>query len=167
MLVLVPLPTQGCDRCAPSYAPTGEPTLSGAPLSPCFAAESTREGTLMSLPEGAPKRSGSGAKSGSLSSYPENAAAPAQYPSAERRYRPKVTSGCPKRSEGGSPVGTRTNTAFRAEANKGSEPSGPPPARICPSRPAHPEEHAGRRHRSSPRPARVRRLHAHRWRLRG
>ena len=88
MLVLVPLPTQGCDRCAPSYAPTGEPTLSGAPLSPCFAAESTREGTLMSLPEGAPARSGSGAKSGSLSSYPENAAAPAQYPSAERRYRP-------------------------------------------------------------------------------
>ena len=86
--VLVPLPTQGCDRCAPSYAPTGEPTLSGAPLSPCFAAESTREGTLMSLPEGAPARSGSGAKSGSLSSYPENAAAPAQYPSAERRYRP-------------------------------------------------------------------------------
>ena len=27
----------------------------------------------------------------------------------------EVTSGCPKRSEGGSPVGTRTNTAFRAE----------------------------------------------------
>ena len=80
MLVLVPLPTQGCDRCAPSYAPTGEPTLSGAPLSPCFAAESTREGTLMSLPEGAPKRSGSGAKSGSLSSYPENAAAPYSTP---------------------------------------------------------------------------------------
>ena len=78
VLVLVPLPTQGCDRCAPSYAPTGEPTLSGAPLSPCFAAESTREGTLMSLPEGAPARSGSGAKSGSLSSYPENAAAPAR-----------------------------------------------------------------------------------------
>ena len=50
---------------------------------------------------------------------------------------------------------------------QGSEPSGPPPARTYPSRPAHPEEHAGRRHRSSPRPARVRRLHAHRWRLRG
>ena len=64
MLVLVPLPTQGCDRCAPSYAPTGEPTLSGAPLSPCFAAESTREGTLMSLSEGAPARSGSGAEGG-------------------------------------------------------------------------------------------------------
>jgi len=45
----------------------------------------------MSLPEGAPARSGSGAKSGSLSSYPENAAAPARWPatpSAERRYRP-------------------------------------------------------------------------------
>ena len=83
VLVLVPLPpTQGSGRCAPSYAPTGEPTLSGAPLSPCFAAESTREGTLMSLPEGAPVRSGSGAKSG----HPENAAA--RYPSAERRYRP-------------------------------------------------------------------------------
>ena len=27
----------------------------------------------------------------------------------------EVTSGCPKRSEGGFPVGTRTNTAFRAE----------------------------------------------------
>ena len=50
---------------------------------------------------------------------------------------------------------------------QGSEPSGPPPAKTYPSRPAHPEEHAGRRHRSSPRPARVRRLHAHRWRLRG
>ena len=47
-----------------------------------------------------------------LRAHPENAAAPAQYPSAERRYRPKVTSGCPKRSEGGFPVGTRTITAF-------------------------------------------------------
>ena len=57
----------------------------GCSALPCFAAESTREGTLMSLSEGAPARSGSGAESG----YPENAAAPAQYPSAERRYRPK------------------------------------------------------------------------------
>ena len=47
-----------------------------------------------------------------LRAHPENAAAPAQYPSAERRYRPNVTSGCPKRSEGGFPVGTRTTTAF-------------------------------------------------------
>ena len=68
----------------------------------------------MSLSEGAPARSGNGAESG----YPENAAVPAQYPSAKRRYRPKVTSGCPKRSEGGSPVGTRTNTAFRAESKR-------------------------------------------------
>ena len=30
----------------------------------------------------------------------------------------EVTSGCPKRSEGGSPVGTRTNTAFRAESKQ-------------------------------------------------
>ena len=99
----------------------------------------------------------------------------------------EVTSGCPKRSEGGSPVGTRTITAFpsgiqvpqlfqteprmsavfQAEPNGRNEPSDPPPARTCPSRPVHPEEHAGRRHRSSPRPVRVRRLHAHRWRLRG
>ena len=50
---------------------------------------------------------------------------------------------------------------------QGSEPSGPPPARTCPSRPAHPAERAGWRHRSSPRRVRVRRLHAHRWRLRG
>ena len=64
------------------------------------------------------------------------------------------------------PVGTRTIPAFPS-GSRGNEPSGPPPARTCPSRPAHPEEHAGRRHRSSPRRARVRRLHAHRWRLRG
>ena len=42
----------GVGTLYPSSAPAGEPTLSGAPLSPCFAAESTREGTLMSLPEG-------------------------------------------------------------------------------------------------------------------
>ena len=78
---------------------------------PCFASESTREGTLMSLPEGAPARSGSGVES----VYPENAAAPAQRPSTERRYRPNVTSGCPKRSEGGFPVGTRTIPPFQTE----------------------------------------------------
>ena len=57
-------PAVGACWCAPSYAPTGEPTLSGAPLSPCFAAESTREGTLMSLSEGAPARPGWGVKFG-------------------------------------------------------------------------------------------------------
>ena len=36
----------------------------GYSASPCFAAESTREGTLMSLPEGAPARSGRGVESG-------------------------------------------------------------------------------------------------------
>jgi len=51
----------------------GTHPLGRSALSPCFAAESTREGTLMSLSEGAPARSGSGAESG----YPENAAAPA------------------------------------------------------------------------------------------
>ena len=73
----------------------------------------------MSLSEGAPARSGSGAESG----YPENAAAPAQHPSAERRYRPKVTSGCPKRSEGGFPCRneddnrlSKRNRASHAEA---------------------------------------------------
>ena len=128
-----------------------------APPSPCFAAESVRADTLRA--------------------HPENAAAPALCPSAERRYRPKVTSGCPKRSEGGSPVGTRTITVFPCGAKlstvspsraahpvrkprRGSEPSGPPPARTYPSRPAHPEERAGWRHRSSPRRARVQRLHA-------
>ena len=148
--VLVPLPTQGCDRCAPSYAPTGEPTLSGAPLSPCFAAESTREGTLMSLPEGiaTPLRLGLARR-------------------VEGRCRPKVTSGCPKRSEGGCPCRNEDEYRFPCRAERRNEPSGLPPAKTCPSRPAHPEEHAGRRHHSSPRRARVRRLHAHRWRLRG
>ena len=56
-------PMVGACRCTflRSYR---EPTLSGAPLSPCFAAEGTREGTLMSLPEGAPARSGWGVKFG-------------------------------------------------------------------------------------------------------
>ena len=36
----------------------------GCSASPCFAAESTREGTLMSLPEGAPARPGWGVKFG-------------------------------------------------------------------------------------------------------
>ena len=106
-------PAQGSSRCAPSYAPTGEPTLSGAPLSPCFAAESAREGTLMSLPEGAPARSGSGAESG----YSKYTFGKRGHPLSQRgkAVSSEVTSGCPKRSEGGSPVGTRTNTAFRAE----------------------------------------------------
>ena len=56
----------------------------GCSASPCFAAESTREGTLMSLSEGAPARPGSAwARGGAVSS--------------------EVTSGCPKRSEGGCP----------------------------------------------------------------
>ena len=57
--VFVLVPTGRVGTLYPSSAPAGEPTLSGAPLSPCFAAESTREGTLMSLPEGiATPRSG-------------------------------------------------------------------------------------------------------------
>ena len=69
-----------------------------APPSPRFAAESVRADTLRA--------------------HPENAAAPAQRPSAERRLLSVVTSGCPKRSEGGFPVGTRTITAFRAESKR-------------------------------------------------
>ena len=122
----------------------------GCSALPCFAAESTREGTLMSLPEGiatlrsslAPHAEGrcsssfctiafgearrifpprlrrgtrhpdaplppcfvaESVRADTLRAHPENAAAPAQYPSTERRYRPNVTSGCPKRSEGGCP----------------------------------------------------------------
>ena len=59
VFVLVPTGRGWVGTLYPSSAPAGEPTLSGAPLSPCFAAESTREGTLMSLPEGiATPRSG-------------------------------------------------------------------------------------------------------------
>ena len=36
-----------------SCAPAGEPTTPGRSASPCFAAESARAGTLMSLSEGA------------------------------------------------------------------------------------------------------------------
>ena len=67
--VIVLVPTGRVGALYPSSAPAGEPTLSGAPLSPCFAAESTREGTLMSLPEGAPARSDSAwARGGAVSS---------------------------------------------------------------------------------------------------
>jgi len=51
----------------------------------------------MSLSEGAPARSGSGAESG----YPENAAAPAQHPSEERRYRPKWHQGARSEARAG------------------------------------------------------------------
>ena len=78
----------------PSSAPAGAPAAPGRSASPCFAAESARVGTLMSLPEGIATL-GSGEVR------------------AEGRCRPKVTSGCPKRSEGGFPVGTRTVTAPR------------------------------------------------------
>ncbi len=37
----------------PSFAPAGEPAAPGRSALPCFAAESARAGTLMSLPEGA------------------------------------------------------------------------------------------------------------------
>ena len=40
----------------PSFAPVGEPATPGRSASPCFAAESARAGTLMSLSEGAALR---------------------------------------------------------------------------------------------------------------
>ena len=89
------------------------------------------------------------------------------YPQRGKAVSSVVTSGCPKRSEGGCPCRNEDEYRFPCRAERRNEPSGLPPAKTCPSRPAHPEEHAGRRHHSSPRRARVRRLHAHRWRLRG
>lgn len=43
----------GCLAPLPSCAPAGEPTAPGRSAAPCFAAESARAGTLMSLSEGA------------------------------------------------------------------------------------------------------------------
>ena len=40
----------------PSFTPAGEPAAPGRSAPPCFAAESARAGTLMSLPEGAALR---------------------------------------------------------------------------------------------------------------
>ena len=64
-------------------------------------------GTLMSLPEGIATL-GSG-----------------EVRRVEGRCRPKVTSGCPKRSEGGFPVGTRTVTS--ASSAQQEEICGAPP----------------------------------------
>ena len=71
-----------------------------------------RRGTRHPDAPPSPRSASESVRTDTLRAHPENAAAPAQHPSAERRYRPKVTSGCPKRSEGGFPVGTRTITAF-------------------------------------------------------
>ena len=137
-----------------------------------------RRGTRHPDAPPSPRSASESVRADTLRAHPENAAAPAQYPSAERRYRPKVTSGCPKRSEGGCPCRNEDDNRLskrnpsvpslsKRKPREGNEPSGPPPARTYPSRPAHPEEHAGWRHRSSPRRVRARRLHAHRWQLRG
>ena len=93
----------------PSSAPAGAPAAPGRSASPCFAAESARVGTLMSLPEGiatpAVRGTRFGASGGAVSSV--------------------VTSGCPKRSEGGFPVGTRTVTS--ASSAQQEEICGAPP----------------------------------------
>ena len=93
----------------PSSAPAGAPAAPGRSASPCFAAESARGGTLMSLPEGiatpAVRGTRLGASGGAVSSV--------------------VTSGCPKRSEGGFPVGTRTVTS--ASSAQQEEICGAPP----------------------------------------
>ena len=93
----------------PSSAPAGAPAAPGRSASPCFAAESARGGTLMSLPEGiatpAVRGTRFGASGGAVSSV--------------------VTSGCPKRSEGGFPVGTRTVTS--ASSAQHEEICGAPP----------------------------------------
>ncbi len=79
----------------------------------------------MSLPEGTPARSDHGGESvrvDTLRAHPENAAAPAQYPSAERRYRPNVTSGCPKRSEGGCPCRNEDDNRLSKRIPSGTVP---------------------------------------------
>ena len=87
----------------------GAPAVPGRSAFPCFAAESARGGTLMSLPEGiatpAVRGARLGASGGAVSSV--------------------VTSGCPKRSEGGFPVGTRTVTS--ASSAQHEEICGAPP----------------------------------------
>ena len=93
----------------PFSAPAGAPAAPGRSALPCFAAESARVGTLMSLPEGiatpAVRGTRLGASGGAVSSV--------------------VTSGCPKRSEGGFPVGTRTVTS--ASSAQQEEICGAPP----------------------------------------
>ena len=89
----------------PSSAPAGAPAAPGRSASPCFAAESARVGTLMSLPEGIATLGSGEVRGGAVSSV--------------------VTSGCPKRSEGGFPVGTRTVTS--ASSAQHEEICGAPP----------------------------------------
>ncbi len=50
--VFVLVPTERVGTLYPSSAPAGAPAAPGRSALPCFAAESARGGTLMSLPEG-------------------------------------------------------------------------------------------------------------------
>ena len=99
-------PPSWLPRCSPSFLPSlsrgGAPHISSAPT----------QGHPSPGRSAPPRSASESVRADTLRAHPENAAAPAQHPSTERRYRPNVTSGCPKRSEGGCPVGTRTITAF-------------------------------------------------------
>ncbi len=52
VFVLVPTGAGWVGTLYPSSAPAGAPAAPGRSALPCFAAESARGGTLMSLPEG-------------------------------------------------------------------------------------------------------------------
>ena len=52
VIVLVPTGAGWVGTLYPSSAPAGAPAAPGRSALPCFAAESARGGTLMSLPEG-------------------------------------------------------------------------------------------------------------------
>ena len=52
VIVLVPTEAGWVGTLYPSSAPAGAPAAPGRSALPCFAAESARGGTLMSLPEG-------------------------------------------------------------------------------------------------------------------
>ena len=65
--VFVLVPTWLGGTLYPSSAPTGAPAAPGRSASPCFAAESVRGGTLMSLPEGIATPAVRGARGGAAS----------------------------------------------------------------------------------------------------
>ena len=112
-----------------------------------------RRGTRHPDAPPSPRSASESVRADTLRAHPENAAAPAQRPSAERRYRPKVTSGCPKRSEGGCPCRNEDehqplHAPSHRNANTASEPVS---CRSCPA--AHSREREPNAPRSAPPPA--------------